>query len=41
MDKDVKKGHYTDFKLLAYEHLFAFRKPEEGKDLRSYKTDVK
>lgn len=41
IDKEAKKGHYTDFLLLFYEHLFIFRKPEEKEDLRQFKTSMK
>jgi DNA modification methylase len=41
IDKEAKKGHYTDFLLLFYEHLFIFRKPETEEDLKRLKTSVK
>ena len=41
IDKKGKKGHYTDFLLLIYEHLFIFRKPKEGEDLSALKGSMK
>jgi len=41
IDKKGKKGHYTDFLLLIHEHLFIFRKPEEGEDLSALKGSMK
>jgi DNA modification methylase len=40
IDKTNKK-YYMDFYLLYYEHLFVFRKPEKGEDLRRYKDSMK
>lgn len=40
IDKKARKGHYTDFLLLSYEHLFVFRKPEEGEDITDYKPSM-
>jgi len=39
--KEGKKGRYTDFLLLAHEHLFIFRKPEEKEDLSPLKASMK
>jgi len=41
IDKEGKKGHYTDFLLLIHEHLFIFRKPEEREDLSALKGSMK
>ena len=41
VDKEGKKGHYTDFLLLIYEHLFIFRKPEKGEDVKQFKGSMK
>jgi len=41
IDKEGKKGRYTDFLLLSHEHLFIFRKPEEGEDLSPFKANMK
>lgn len=41
IDKEARKGHYMDFYLLFYEHLFIFRKPEEDEDLQTYKDSMK
>jgi DNA modification methylase len=35
------KGHYIDFYLLYYEHLFIFRKPKDNGDFRRYKESMK
>ncbi|MEM2130456.1 MAG: site-specific DNA-methyltransferase [Candidatus Bathyarchaeia archaeon] len=40
IDKKARKGHYTDFLLLSYEHLFIFRKPEIGEDLNDLKSSM-
>lgn len=40
IDKKTKK-YYMDFYLLTYEHLFIFRKPEKGEDIRKYKNSMK
>jgi SAM-dependent methyltransferase len=39
--KQSKKGWHTDFLLLSYEHLFIFRKPEKGEDLKVLKSSMK
>lgn len=41
IDKKARKGHYMDFYLLYYEHLFIFRKPEKDEDTRKYKESMK
>ena len=41
IDKQTKKGRYTDFLLLSYEHLFIFRKPEKDEDLNALKTSAR
>lgn len=41
IDKEGKKGHYTDFLLLTYEHLFIFRKPEKEEDVSKLKASMK
>ena len=41
IDKQAKKGRYTDFLLLSYEHLFLFRKPEQEENLMDYKSSMK
>lgn len=41
IDKEEKKGRYTDFLLLSHEHLFIFRKPEEGEKLSPFKASMK
>jgi hypothetical protein len=38
IDRKGKNAYYTDFLLLAYEHLFIFRKPEEGEDISELKS---
>jgi DNA modification methylase len=35
------RGKSYDFLLLAYEHLYVFRKPEEGESLTKFKESVK
>ncbi len=40
IDKHAKKGRYTDFLLLSYEHLFVFRKPERNEDLSKLKSSM-
>jgi len=39
--KEGRKGRYTDFLLLYYEHLFVFRKPEKGEKLDNFRASVK
>jgi SAM-dependent methyltransferase len=41
LDKQTNKGRYMDFLLLSYEHLFVFRKPENGEDLLRFKNSMK
>ncbi len=41
INKEEKKGRYTDFLLLSYEHLFIFRKPETGEDISDFKSSMK
>jgi hypothetical protein len=41
IDKEARKGHYMDFFLLFYEHLFVFRKPEKGEDVSTYDESMK
>jgi tRNA G10 N-methylase Trm11 len=38
IDKHAKKGRYTDFLLLSYEHLFIFRKSEKEEDVSNLKS---
>jgi len=38
---EYKKGRYTDFLLLFYEHLFIFRKPEKGEKPDKFKESTK
>ena len=40
IDKDTKKGRYTDFLLLSYEHLFVFRKPKIEENLAQLKSSM-
>jgi len=40
INKKAKK-YYMDFYLLYYEHLFIFRKPEKGEDIRLYKDSMR
>jgi DNA modification methylase len=40
IEAQAKKGCYTDFLLLSYEHLFIFRKPEKGEDLNPLKNST-
>lgn len=40
IDKQAKKGCYTDFLLLSYEHLFIIRKPDKDEDLRELKNSM-
>jgi DNA modification methylase len=41
IDKKEKKGRYTDFLLLFYEHLFVFRKPEIQEDISDLEASMK
>jgi DNA modification methylase len=41
IDKAARKGRYTDFLLLFYEHLFIFRKPEKEENIQEFKTSMK
>jgi len=41
IDKKARKGHYTDFLLLSYEHLFVFRKPEKEENVAELKSSMK
>jgi DNA modification methylase len=42
VDIDKKnKRYYMDFYLLSYEHLFIFRKPEEGENVKKYIYSIK
>ena len=41
IDRKARKGRYTDFYLLYYEHLFIFRKPEENEDVKKYRDSMK
>jgi len=41
IDKEGKKGHYTDFMLLIHEHLFIFRKPAKDEDVSEFKGSMK
>lgn len=41
IDKEERKGRYTDFLLLFYEHLFIFRKPEKGEDVSRLKGSMR
>ena len=41
IDKKARKGRYTDFYLLFYEHLFIFRKPEKEENLSLVKDSIK
>ena len=40
IDKKGRKGRYTDFFLLAHEHLFVFRKPEMEENLSIFKASI-
>jgi DNA modification methylase len=40
INKESKKGRYTDFLLLSFEHLFVFRKPEKNEDLGIFKSSM-
>jgi DNA modification methylase len=40
IDKQTKRGRYTDFLLLSYEHLFVFRKPGEDEDVSQLKSSM-
>ena len=35
------RGSKYDFYLIAHEHLYVFRKPAEGEDLKDYRYSVK
>jgi hypothetical protein len=35
------RGRTYDFYLIAHEHLYVFRKPAEGEDLKDYRYSVK
>jgi DNA modification methylase len=41
IDKPENKKHWTDFYLIAHEHLFVFRKPAEGEDIEKYRDSMK
>jgi len=41
IDKKARKGRYTDFYLLFYEHLFIFRKPEKEEKMNLVKDSIK
>jgi tRNA G10 N-methylase Trm11 len=41
INKEGRKGCYTDFLLLYYEHLFIFRKPGEREDINKFKDSMK
>ena len=41
IDRNEKKGRYTDFLLLTHEHLFVFRKPEKDENLSTFKASMK
>jgi DNA modification methylase len=41
IDKEGRKGHYTDFLLLSYEHLFIFRKIGIDENLSKFKGSMK
>jgi hypothetical protein len=38
IDKQGKKGRYTDFLLLSYEHLFVFRKKSKDENVNNLKS---
>ena len=40
-DEEAKRGRYTDFLLLYHEHLFVFRKPKQGEDVRKLKYSAR
>jgi len=41
VEKPREKRYWTDFFLIAHEHLFIFRKPREGEDLKRYRNSMK
>jgi len=41
IDKPENKKHWTDFYLIAHEHLFVFIKPAEGEDIEKYRDSMK
>ena len=41
IQKEEKKGRYTDFLLLSHEHLLVFRKPEKDEDVAKLKFSMK
>lgn len=40
IDNQEKKGRYTDFLLLSYEHLFILRKPDKEEDLTKLESSM-
>jgi len=41
VEKPKDKHYWTDFYLIAHEHLFVFRKPNKNEDLDEYKESMK
>ncbi len=41
VEKPKDDKYWTDFYLIAHEHLFIFRKPKEGESLNDYKESMK
>ncbi len=41
VEKAPDKQYWTDFYLIAHEHLFVFRKPDAGEDEKNYKDSMK
>jgi hypothetical protein len=41
VEKPEGKKHWTDFYLIAHEHLFVFRKPDKNEDVDDYRDSMK
>ncbi|MEM1550183.1 MAG: DNA methyltransferase [Candidatus Methanomethylicia archaeon] len=41
IEKPEEKQHWTDFYLINHEHLFIFRKPGNGEEIKDYKDSMK
>ena len=39
--REKRRGRAYDFYRIAHEHLYVFRKPTEGENLRDYRYSVK
>jgi DNA modification methylase len=41
VEKPENKDYWTDFYLIAHEHLFIFRKPSKGEELDEYRDSIR